>query len=113
MRSQLTQELGINYSTLTADLRELAWLWEDLVARLDYCTFKLAAAILFSLVKAYMRGRGFKTGNFQGFRRHSLKYTLLVRSVVELVVNGGSFYESLQNVGFNSVDRILPRLREG
>jgi len=107
------KQLGLSQSTLKADVKELAWEWEALVLSLDYCTTKLAIKILCSLVKAYMRGRGFKMGNYKAYLRHHAKSNFLIAEVVEVVLKGGAVYESLQKFGFTSVDDIVSRLSQG
>jgi len=108
----IAKQLGLSKSTLRVDVKSLAWEWQELVFSLDYCSGKLAIFMLFSLVKAYMRGRGFKMGNYQGYLRHHEKSTFLVTEVIDVVLKGGAVYESLQKFGFTSAADILSRMRE-
>ena len=89
-----------------ADIRWLATVWEGLVGRVDYPTRVFAVALLHDLVAAFMRGKGFRLGNYTQQQKHGWKHADLMTSVLgEVVERDGAetWYPALRKVGFDSL----------
>ena len=95
--------LGIKSRVLEADIKELAWFWEEVISEVDSPTPPLLLTVLGYLVKAYLRGRDFRMGNYQGIWRHIWKKTAIVRLVIECAVKNAAL-ASLHKAGLTSVE---------
>ncbi len=95
--------LGIKSHVLEADVKEMAWLWEEATRKTDSPTPPFLWAVLGSVVEAYLRGRGFRMGNYQGVSRHIEKKTAIRRLVISCAAENEIFH-SLHKAGVTSLD---------
>ncbi len=100
---QAADSLGVKPHVLQADIKELAWSWEEVIRNIDSPTPLLLLTVLGYLVKAYLRGRNVRMGNYQGIARHVWKKTAIVRLVIDCAAKD-EVLESLHKAGVTSTD---------
>jgi hypothetical protein len=99
--------IGVAVEELHGDVKNLAWDWELLFWK----THSHSAYILHGLVDAYLRGRGFRTRNIQGYKRHGSKLSMLCTTVIEYVVEKGQLlFPTLHEYGYNSLENACKLL---
>jgi len=100
---QAAEFLGVKPHVLQADIKELAWSWEEIIHNMGSPTPPLLLKVLGYLVKAYLRGRNVRMGNYQGIARHVWKKTAIVRLVIDCAAKD-EVLESLHKAGVTSAD---------
>lgn len=100
---QAAASLGVKTHVLQADIKELAWTWEEVISNIDSPTPPLLLTVLGYLVKSYLRGRNVRMGNYQGIARHVWKKTAIVRLVIDCAAKD-EVLESLHKAGVTSTD---------
>jgi hypothetical protein len=112
MKDRIATILGIPLSVLKADIADISWTWEILVED-NRADKKQAVRSLRGLVRSYIRGRGCRMGNYQGFMKHRLTYAYLCTEVVRYVIDEGEILlPHLHTLGFNSLESALNILRD-
>lgn len=96
-------DLGVKSRILEADIKELAWSWEEVISNIDSPTPPVLLTVLGYLVRAYLRGRNVRMGNYQGIARHVWKKTAIVRLVIDCAAKD-EVLESLHKAGVTSAD---------
>jgi hypothetical protein len=102
MLERTADDLGIKSHILQADIKGLAWLWEQIISEVHSPAPSLLLTVLRHLVKAYLRGRDFRMGNYQGIKRHLWKKTAIMRLVTECAAKDKEL-DSLHKAGVISV----------
>ena len=103
MLERAADDLGIKIRILQADIKELAWSWEEVISNIDSPSPPLLLTVLGYLVKSYLRGRNFRMGDYQGIKRHLWKKTAIMRLVTECAAKDKAL-DSLHKVGVISVE---------
>ena len=62
---ELASVLGIKTKVLEADIRDLAWLWEETMGDMELHNPLSALDVLNATAKAYIRGRNCRMGSWQ------------------------------------------------
>ena len=100
------QALGIDAKSFNADLVDIAYRLEQIIAPNDKGGSKQVMTTLIELAGAYLRGRGYKMGNWRGVRAHKVKQALICTSVIMKVEEKGEiFFPALHRLGFGSVEQ--------
>ena len=98
----LSTTLGVKSRTVEADIKDLAWLWEETLREAKFADPRLAFYVLRAVSRSYLRGRNLRMGNSHGFLRHQEKeaslMTILVRYVSEETV-----FDCLHKAGVTSI----------
>lgn len=95
-------DLGVKARIVEADIRDLAWCWELSVGEVKILTHESIHQILVSITRAYLRGRGRRMGNWQGYLRHRYTQAALFVLIVQHVVEHPVMFESLHEAGVTS-----------
>jgi hypothetical protein len=108
---ELASTLGIKKKLLEADIRDLAWLWEETVGDMDLHNPLSALDVLNAIAKAYIRGRNCRMGSYQTLWKHlptkaAVMYHL-VRYVSEENNRAYVIFPRLSTCGVKSVDEFL------
>jgi len=96
-------DLGIKSRVLQADINELAWFWEELISEVHSPAPSSLLTVLGYLVNAYLRGRDFRMGNYQGIKRHLWKKTAIMRLVIDCAAKD-KVLDSLHKAGVTSAE---------
>lgn len=67
---ELASTLGIKKKVLSADIRDLAWVWEETVEDMELHDPLAAFDVVSSIAKAYIRGRNCRMGSYQTLWKH-------------------------------------------
>jgi hypothetical protein len=67
---ELASALGIKRKVLEADIRDLAWLWEETMGDMELHNPLSALDVLNAIAKAYIRGRNCRMGSYQTMWKH-------------------------------------------
>lgn len=103
--SHLTEKLGISDKVLTADVRSLAWSWENIADSGVEPRSRALLTTLLAIVSSYLRGHGLRMGNHRGFERHQITLSVLTVYVVYEVVSGGKYlFSALHRAGVTSME---------
>jgi len=106
----LSSILKVKSRVIEADIRELAWLWDETIKDARFGDPRLAYAVLQSLSRSYLRGHGLKMGNMQGLLKH-----LPVESKVMILIVGHvsekPMFESLHQAGVTSAESFISILK--
>lgn len=104
--------LGLPLRELEADIHDIAWGWEIIMENSTQ-DVKQARIVLLFLVRAYLRGRGYRMGNYQGTVKHLWKVTALCAEVIkEVIEQGPIIYKALHTLGFKAFESVLELLAE-
>jgi hypothetical protein len=98
-----------------ADITYLAREWEDLVAIIEYPTRSFIISSLWALAKTYLRGQGIRMGNWQGFKKHSVKTSELAVAVMKRIAKDEGnerHFPTLARLGFGSEESMLEFTRQ-
>jgi len=105
----LSTALGVKTPIIKADIKDLAWLWEESLKEANFADPRLAFYVLRSVSRSYLRGRNLRMGNFKGLWRHQWTevglMTILVRYVSEEAV-----FDCLHKAGVTSVESFTSAL---
>jgi len=105
----LSTALGVKSRIVKADIKDLAWLWEETLKEANFADPRLAFYVLRSVSRSYLRGRNLRMGNFKGLWRHQWTevglMTILVRYVSEETV-----FDCLHKAGVTSVKSFTSAL---
>ena len=105
----LAAELKIKTRVLESDIKDMAWLCEEL-AEVIGNNPALLLNILGSLVTAYLRGRNIRMGNWQGICQHIGKKRTLRKMLIKHVA-GDKCFENLHRAGVTSVEEFMHAAR--
>ena len=112
MEQALLKTLGLPLRELEADIHDIAWAWEIIMENSTQ-NVKQARIVLLFLVRAYLRGRGYRMGNYQGAVKHLWTLTALCVEVIkEVIEQGPIIFKALHTLGFNSFESVLEVLTE-
>lgn len=109
---ELARILGIKPKVLEADIRDMAWLWEESIRQMDLSNPLGALDVVNAIAKAYIRGRNCRMGSYQAIRKHfptkaAVMYHL-ARYVSEENNKGGfAIFPKLRDAGVTSTDSFL------
>lgn len=112
--NELASVLGIKSRVLEADIKDLAWLWEDTVDYLGPLGPLGAVGTLLAIARAYIRGRNCRMGSYQTLWKHLPTKAAVVYHVVKQVVEQNSsfpLYEKLSACGVSSIDAFFAAAR--
>ena len=105
----LSTALGVKRLIIKADIKDLAWLWEESLKEANFADPRLAFYVLRAVSRSYLRGRNLRMGNFKGLWRHQWTkielMTVLVRYVSEETV-----FDCLHKAGVTSVKSFTSAL---
>jgi len=105
----LSTTLGVKSRIVEADIKDLAWLWEETLKEANFADPRLAFYVLRAVSRSYLRGRNLRMGNFKGLWRHQWTeaglMTILVRYVSEETV-----FDCLHKAGVTSVKSFTSAL---
>ena len=94
--------LNVKSRIAVADMKELAWLWEETLKEANFADPRLAFYVLRAVSRSYLRGRNLRMGNSHGFLRHQWKEAALITILVGYVSDDAVF-NCLHQVGVTSV----------
>ena len=92
-----------------ADLKELAWLWEETLKEAKFADPRLAFYVLRAVSRSYLRGRNLRMGNSHGFLRHQWKEAALITILVGYVSDDAVF-DCLHQAGVTSIKSFTSAL---
>ena len=72
-----------NFSVDQSDINHLSGRWHQVITSIEYLSAKNSLTILDSIINSYMRGQGYKMGNWKGVEKHYGKASGLLFLVVE------------------------------
>jgi len=98
----LSATLGVKSPIVEADIKDLAWLWEETLSEAKLADPRLAFYVLRAVSRSYLRGRNLRMGNFHGLNRHQLKQVALM-TVLVLYVSDDAAFDCLHQAGVTSV----------
>ena len=105
----LSTTLGVKSRIVMADIKDLAWLWEETLKEANFANPRLAFYVLRAVSRSYLRGRNLRMGNFKGLWRHQWTeaglMTILVRYVSDETV-----FDCLHKAGVTSVKSFTSAL---
>jgi len=102
----LSAALGIKPQVLEADIKELAWSWDEVVREMGLTNPERLLLVLSYLCRTYLRGRNVRMGNYQGIWRHIDKKAAAIMLTIEHVTSEQYCFESLHKAGVTSVIRF-------
>ena len=105
----LSTTLGVKSRTVEADIKDLAWLWEETLSEAKFADPRLAFYVLRAVSRSYLRGRNLRMGNSQGLQRHQSKESMLMRILVRYVA-GESIFDCLHETGVTSTESFASAL---
>lgn len=112
MRESLSTTLRVPRRNLDQDIRQLAYAWDEALAAAEMPAVNQAFPCLCALVRMYLRGRGLRMGNYQGYKRHGLTSAMMATVVVMTVIEEGPIiFPLLHKLGFDSWDTARETLR--
>jgi len=122
----LSTMLGVKSRIIEADIKDLAWVWEETLSQAKFADPKLAFYVLRAVSRSYLRGRDLRMGNHQGLWRHQWKEAALMTVLVQYVSDDDVFdclhqagvisiksFTSALNSYFDIVDEANRILQEG
>ena len=98
----LSAALGVKSPIVEADIKDLAWLWEETLSEAKFADPRLAFYVLRAVSRSYLRGRDLRMGNFQGFNRYQREYAAMMTILVRYVSDDAVF-DCLHQAGVTSV----------
>lgn len=98
----LSAALGVKSPIIEADIKDLAWLWEETLSEAKFADPRLAFYVLRAVSRSYLRGRNLRMGNFQGFNRYQCEYVAIMTTLVRYVSDDPVF-DCLHQAGVTSV----------
>ena len=106
----LTKELGVKPQILESDIKDMAWVWDEAVSEIHQPSARVVFYTLRAMTRSYLRGRGLRMGNWQGWEKHSFTETMLMMCLVGYVTGEeGTVFEALRQAGLSSVESFLDR----
>lgn len=109
--NELAATLGIKPKVLWADIKELAWLWEEAMEDVQTLNPLTAMDALHPIVTAYLRGKGFRMGNYQGISRHGTTMRRVAFLVAIQASGECEVFSRLCACGIGSMEDFIARLR--
>ena len=98
----LSATLGVKSRIVKADIKDMAWLWEETLSEAKFADPRLAFYVLRAVSRSYLRGRNLRMGNSQGFNRHQWTEAGLMTILVKYVADDDAF-DCLHQAGVTSV----------
>jgi len=105
----LSTMLGVKSRIIEADIKDLAWVWEETLSQARFADPRLAFYVLRALSRSYLRGRDLRMGNHQGLRRHEVTEAKLMRILVGYAA-GEIIFGCLHEVGVISLQSFIVAL---
>lgn len=113
---ELAEVLGIKPRVLEADIKDMAWVWEETVEDMELHNPLAALDVLRAMAKAYIRGRNCRMGSYQGLWKHLPTKSAVMRHVMryasEEIAKSHFIFRSLHDCGLTSVDEFLETARQ-
>jgi len=109
----LPRQLGIKKQILEADIRDMAWVWEEAVGEICQPSPRAVFSILRVGTRSYLRGRGLRMGNWQGWEQHGLTESWLMMCLISYVVkeSSGHTFRALRQAGLTSIEAFVESMR--
>jgi hypothetical protein len=98
----LSAALGVKSRIVEADIKYLAWRWEETLGEAKFADPRLAFYVLRAVSRSYLRGRNLRMGNSKGLNRHQWKEAVLMTVLVRYVSDDVDF-DGLHQAGVTSV----------
>ncbi len=98
----LSATLRVKDRIVRADVKDLAWLWEETLSEAKFADPRLAFYMLRAIARSYLRGRNLRMGNYQGFLRHQWTEAVLTTVLVKYVADD-TVFDCLHQAGVTSV----------
>ena len=105
----LSTALGVKSRIINADIKDLAWLWEETLKEANFADPRLAYYVLRAVSRSYLRGRNLRMGNFKGLWRHQWTEAGLMTILVRYVSDETAF-DCLHKAGVTSVKSFTSAL---
>jgi len=105
----LSTALGVKSPIIKADIKDLAWLWEETLKEANFADPRLAFYVLRSVSRSYLRGRNLRMGNFKGLWRHQWTEVGLMTILVRYV-SDDEVFDCLHKAGVTSVKSFTSAL---
>ena len=109
----LASTLGIKKKVLEADIRDLAWLWEETMGDMELHNPLSALDVLNTIAKAYIRGRNCRMGSYQTLWKHLPTKAAVMYHLAKYVSEKNApervyaWFPHLRACGVTSVDGFL------
>ncbi len=110
---ELASTLGIKKKALEADIRDLAWLWEETMGDMELHNPLSALDVLNAIAKAYIRGRNCRMGSYQTLWKHLPTKAAVMYHLAKYVSEKNApervyaSFSHLRDCGVTSVDEFL------
>ena len=98
----LSVALGVKSPIIEADIKDLAWLWEETIRGANSAEPRLAFYVLRGVSRSYLRGRNLRMGNYKGLWRHGWTEAGLMTLLVQYV-SDETVFDCLHKAGVTSV----------
>ena len=105
----LSTALGVKSRIVNADIKDLAWLWEETLKEANFADPRLAFYVLRAVSRSYLRGRNLRMGNFKGLWRHQWTEVGLMTILVRYV-SDDEVFDCLHKAGVTSVKSFTSAL---
>ena len=105
----LSTALGVKSRIVNADIKDLAWLWEEALKEANFADPRLAFYVLRAVSRSYLRGRNLRMGNFKGLWRHQWTEVGLMTILVRYV-SDDEVFDCLHKAGVTSVKSFTSAL---
>jgi len=105
----LSATLGVKSRIVEADIKDMAWLWEETLKEAKFADPRLAFHVLRAVSRSYLRGRNLRMGNFQGLNRHQWTEAALIIVLVRYV-SDDEVFDCLHQAGVTSVKSFTSAL---
>ena len=106
----LSTKLGMKNRIIEADIKDLAWLWEESIRDVKSANPQLAFSVLRAISRSYLRGRNIRMGNYKGLWRHQRTETELMTILVRYASERAVF-ECLHKARVTSVKSFASVLK--
>jgi hypothetical protein len=100
---------GVKSRIVEADIKDLAWVWEETLSQARFADPRLAFYVLRAISRSYLRGRDLRMGNHQGLWRHQWTEAGLMTILVKYVADDNVF-DCLHQAGVTSVKAFTSAL---
>ena len=110
---ELASTLGIKKKVMEADIRDLAWLWEQTMGDMELRNPLSALDVLNAIAKAYIRGRNCRMGSYQTLWKHLPTKAAVMYHLAKCVSEKNvpervyAWFPHLRDCGVTSVDEFL------
>lgn len=105
----LAERLDVPRRVLEGDIGELIHCWREALGKAPAQDIDSLHRVLSSLLRAYLRGHGYRMGSMQGYERHQALFAQAVTAVVMRAMEVG--FEALGAAGITDPLEYTKRLR--